>query len=196
MAKEDKGGKIRVIVFELEGSNETIQESLRTVASAIGRPVIAVRAPNSLPTPTLVDTKTSLPISDEAMLVDGEPVTTANESQLSKSKKSRPAPRTPQVIELDLKSGDMSLEIFCQQKNPSTDLDKYLIIATWLKRYRGIEPISQEHVYTCYRFLSWKIPKDVGQTFRNGKSKGYFRSQEKGLFSLTHIGDNKVQEME
>lgn len=200
MAKDEKGGKIRVVVFELEGSNETLQESLRTVASALGRSGNVVRGPviayppthiENAPIPSIAENMTSAE-EEEFDVIESEPKKVPAE----RTKRNRTV-RTPAVLELDLTSGDPSFAAFVASKNPSTVRDKYLIIAAWLKEYRQVEPIGQEHIYTCFRAMGWGVQKDLGATFRTGKRDGFFNSTGRGSgnYIINHIGLDRVRKM-
>lgn len=48
MAREDKG-KIRIMMVELEGSNQTVQEGLRTLSATVARSFGVMRAPAPAP---------------------------------------------------------------------------------------------------------------------------------------------------
>jgi hypothetical protein len=201
MAKDEKGGKIRVVVFELEGSNETLQESLRTVANALGRTIVPQRIPASAPQQTLPKNGksktagTELPTTEEAEFeVDEED---EKPSVPARKKRNNP-PRQLQVVDIEFNAGTIPFEDFCNQKNPDTDVSKYLVCTLWLKENAKIDSVNPDHIYTCYKRMKWKVPKDPGGAFRTGKraESGYYRSSaEKGHYSITHIGENVVNKM-
>ena len=117
---------------------------------------------------------------------------------VSPSKKRATPPRQMQVMEIDFDAGATPFEEFCRQKNPTNDTAKYLTSAVWLKENAKIDPIGLDHMYTCYRRMKWKMPKDFGATFREGRrsTKGYYRgAAERGFFSITHIGEDLVNKM-
>jgi hypothetical protein len=192
MPKDEKGGKIRVLVFELEGSNETLQESLRTVAGALGRTVQLIR-PALQAQPALNETGESVTavLAEEAEYVEAQQ---ASVTVAERPKRNR-INRTPEIVEIDLKGGTIAFEAFAGKKNPTSDRDRYLVIAAWLKEYHNLDPIGQDHAYTCYRAMKWTVPKDVGSTFRNGKRDGLYKPAGKGMYSINHIGLNEVEKM-
>jgi hypothetical protein len=99
---------------------------------------------------------------------------------------------------LDLTSGDVPLEKYCESKNPDSDSKKYLVIAAWLKQQRGIAAVTADHVHTCYRHMGWHTPKDVLQPLRDMKRRnGWFnKGPERGEYAINHIGENEVAKME
>jgi hypothetical protein len=189
MARDDKG-KIRVIMIDLEGSNETLQEGLRTAASMM-RPVPPPRAvlPAQPNLPSNGTPQLELPLDGE--YTEAEPVAA---EKPNKPKRARAAP-IPDVIEIDLTSGDMPFAAFCQAKSPSKEIDKALVLAGWLKQYRQVEAVSPEHIYTCYRIVGWSVPNDITGPFRNGKRQGKFKSVGNGMYAITLIGENELQKM-
>jgi hypothetical protein len=193
---DEKGGKIRVLVFELEGSDETLQESLRTVANALGRtinassylpPVYAERAKDSV----REDSQLAAETPQDELFADEDKVLDA-----PKKEKKRRVARIPQVVDINLDSGSIVFEKFVEQKAPDSDQTKYLVITYWLKEYAGIVEIGSDHAYTCYRRMKWKIPTDPGQPFRGLKKLSYVKSgTTPASFILTHIGETEVVKM-
>jgi hypothetical protein len=195
MAKEEKGKiKIRFFEVDLEGTDETLQEVIRTVTT------IAGRAPTVLRTKALPSSPKSQELL-EPLSEDGSNVVDLDEIQeeipmsSTKPKKKR-SYANPQVVEIDLKSGDMPFANYCKSKNPSNTVKKYIVCAAWLKEFRGEDEISINHIYTCFRVMSWGVQRDMGQPFRSGKKLGYFDNGSKnGLWKINHIGLDKADKM-
>lgn len=194
----DDGGRIRLVVFELEGSNETLQESMRTIASALQpRPPAHARLPVS---PANGGNRKShnfgaaQPALDyDAIDVESEPET-KHESRKS-SNKARVYP-TPKIIELDLESSDVPFKAFWKQKNPIEQSKRYLVIAAWLHLYRSIDDVTDDHIYTCYRTMGLNVPKDVSGPLRKMKQAGWFGSgKSKGSFAINHVGLGEVNKI-
>jgi hypothetical protein len=111
----NNNGKIRVIVVELEGSNDTLQEALRTVASAI-KPVPAIRSTPSLPSISASNGNGSnqlaldIPVDSESF---DEPAELTSSS--AKPKKHRPKVATPKYMDsIDFDGGKVPLKEFVQ----------------------------------------------------------------------------------
>lgn len=195
--KENKSkGKIRVFLFELEGSDETLLESVRTIAGAVNRtfngPTTRVLV-KSLP--THADDNEQDILEDEFTNIDEVTPDDVDDSTV-KTKRARKFP-TPKVLDIDLTSGDLGLKAFCELKKPNDQRGKYMVIATWLKEYRNIDEVSIDHIYTGYRKMSWTPPKDMGQIFRDAKNAGYFgNGTKKGTWKINHIGLGRILNQE
>jgi hypothetical protein len=137
--RDDKAKvKFRVIEFELEGGNATVQESMRNLAAAITRgtrpalPALAAKSANG----TNGHSTSALPdiiVDDQQDLFSEEEIEAKEDNAGAASKARGPRSyRTPQIIEIDLLSGPVALKTFCDDKAPDSDLKKYLVIAAWL----------------------------------------------------------------
>lgn len=202
MTKDDNG-KIRVLVFELEGSNETLQESLRTVmANALGQSLSPIRPVADQPTLPNTESRNSASEADnrQTIEIEAEEQGFKRQAETTSSSNSRPKRKqrfpTPKILDLDLTAGSVPFKAFYElKKNPSMDTKRYLLIAAWFKEYCNQGVISPDHVYTCYRFMGWSIPKDPSKPFRNMKSDGYFNHAEKNLWEINHVGLNIVNQL-
>ena len=183
------------------GSNASIQESLRNLGAALRtnrEPVISLPAPQALPAAL----ERSSPPSREF----GDPIGTLFVQQETESDRPKPNSsskvrsktyRTPEVLELDLSAGDVPFQTFCESKGPESDWDKYLLVAWWLKKNLDISEITSAHIYTCYKFMKWQVPRDIPQPLRDMKSKKSWFSKcaDRGAYALNHIGENEVSKM-
>jgi hypothetical protein len=190
--KDEKTSKIRVLVFELEGSNDTIQEGLRALSATLGRTVVAPRVVSSAK--SNANNVMSAPIIEAEEVIDDEE-SIEEVSQSSRSPRKKRVARTPDVLELDLKSGSVSFEDFAIEKAPKSDAEKYLLIAYWLKENLEITQIGIGHIYTCLRAMKWKVQADIGQPLRSAKKVGTFRSVGHGEYEITHIGIGAVEKI-
>lgn len=192
---ENEEFRIRFIEVTVKGSSATLQEALRSVADAVGQ------KPSPPPPRALSQGHQSNGSAPQQVLdfEEGQVVEdTESSSESSKSrssiKRSYPVPKF--LDDLDLRSGEPSLEEFCKQKAPSDTTKKYLVCAVWLKRYRQIDSVTADHIYTCYRTMRWGIHKDVGKPLRNAKSNDYFKKgPTTGSYTITHIGENAVDKL-
>lgn len=205
MAREDNGKvKMTVIHFETESNNLTLQENIRAIANTLSRALA--------PPLRVIPKRAQLSTGNGGAAVEYE----SNEDLLpdefedvieaeavpgsAKSKSKSPTLRTPQPLDLDLITGEVPLKTFLEQKNPTTDLKRYLAIAYWLKEYRGINEITMDHAYTCYRFMGtgWSVPKDASAPLRKMKGKEYGwmnKGSAPGTFAINHLGENEVNRM-
>jgi hypothetical protein len=197
----DKGRvKVRVIEFELDGSNQTLRDSIRDIVGAIGgRPQLQRQNPAALGGAAKGSGNPAAPIADDAdsdveadeTIVD----IVASDDEPSRQARRRSPPRTPQIIDLDLTSAKVPLAEFCQKLNPESDNEKYVVIAFWLKHFSVAAEVTMDHIHTCYRHMKWSTPAEAGQPLRNLKARkyGYVNKGSKpGAFVITHIGENHV----
>lgn len=163
VAKRNEGSaKVRIVVFEMEGSDDTIQGSLRTIAGALGRTAPPVRPAlprQQAPTPTLTE-------PEEAYTNYDAPEETVERVSKSPSRKGKRAYKKLDVLNIDLASGSMPLAEFCQSKKLTGNTKKYLAVAAWFHNYQNTKVIDADHVYTCYLAMHWKLPTDPNQKLR------------------------------
>ena len=194
--------KFRVIEFELEGANATVESSVKNLttvimqkngASAPPKPVL--RGNGAAPVLPAAPTATEIeePENLEEQLVSGA------EEDVAESSPTRPrVPRKPptfEVIDIDLTSGEMPFTKYCEGKNLDTDWNKYLVCAEWLKEYRGLAAVTADHFYTMLRFMKWTVPGDAAAPLRAMKKQGWFTTPERGKYAINHLGENEVNRM-
>lgn len=207
MTKAGRGeerGKVRLrfVEFELEGLSSTIEESIKSIVGSMNRAGAAAlpthqRANGSLASPKLAKTETH----DNAESSGAEQFEMDLETEESDGDQNPPAtakgPRRytqPRFLEdFDLDGGEKPFRAFAEEISPETDNHRYLVIAAWAKRYRDLESITADHVYTCYQKMSWKSQKDVGQPFRKMKTASLFQNPSRGQWKITHIGLDRVE---
>ena len=185
--RDDGNAKVRVLVFEMEGSNETIQESLQTLAGAFNR--------NNPPARPSLPRQQAAPALEQA--VDDAEYVEAEEAEApakrSPSNNRNRTYRKPEVLDLEL-DAEVSLRSFCNAKNTNSHAKKYLTVMAWFHEHRDTPIVNADHLYTAYKKMNWHgIPRDVNQTFRTLKSQGLVSSKEGG-FEINHIGLGKVAE--
>ncbi len=199
MAKKEEPrfgrSKMTVMVFQLDGSDQTLQEGLQTISSAIQglvRPARALPLQVGAPIPPGEEAE---PVVDDAIPPNGEDVETGQTDE-TEPRRTTP-PRPPQVLP-DLKVPVDALRLFCESKRVgNTDTKKYLAIAAFLKEQMSINAVTADHIHTCYRLLNWNTPKDASKPLRNLKSNGLFqKADQPGAYSLNHVGENAVRNMD
>lgn len=180
MAKNEKpiGGKsskMTVMLFQLEGSDETLQEGFRTINNAIDKlanPVVRVIGPaaqtpaRSIAQPKNGDDALSQVL--DAEVAEGE-IDTEEAPVATKTAKSGTARKfpVPVVLNLDLTAGNPPLKQYLDEKKPGSDIKKYLLIAAWMKENLKIDEVGIDHIYTGYRAMNWQVPDDVAAPLRS-----------------------------
>lgn len=200
MAKEEKARvKMTVIHFETESDNETLKENIRSIAHTITKALSSnhkvIMTSNQI---TEGNVETDLLENEEDDFIQSDSSEDQQEKNSQKKKSTFRQYKTPQTIDIDLNSGDLPLKDFIDQKKPDNENKKYLAIAYWLKKYKNTSDVSADHVYTCFRYLSWQVPADVTRPFRNMKGKQYGwinAGSTKGTYTINHIGENVIEKM-
>lgn len=201
--------KIRFLEVDLEGANQTLVESVRNFTQAIARGAAPPTKPLPLkPARPLTGSAESRPqqldlgvdgasdaVEDADEVIDVAPPEQEAEREAVPRPRRERKPTTYEPIEVDCKS-DVSLKSFCDAMKLEADTEKYLAIATWLKRHRNISEISGGHVLTCLRWMRWKVPSDVTTALRKMKGRNFFKAgSESGTYAITHIGENEFDMM-
>ncbi len=194
MAKKDDNGKIKVLLFELEGNNETLKEGIKTIADTLSDKKINILKVESK---EVIDNLLEEAEVIEELDLESNSENNIEEKNSNSTRKTKRTYSTPDVIELDLKKGSPNFEEFVKNTNPTSNSKKYLVIAYWLKEKLGIKEISKEHIYTCFKFMKWSVPADILQPLRSLKStNGAFNNGEAtGAYAINHVGENLVNDM-
>jgi hypothetical protein len=106
--------------------------------------------------------------------------------------------RSPKILsDLDLTGGGKkTFSDFASEKgNPTEHTTRYLIAAYWCADLIGVDTITSDHVYTCYRSAGWTFDvQDPTRAFRKLKSQGY-GDLDDGRFTINHIGRSRVEKI-
>lgn len=208
MAKQPKSTeqaakvKFRIIEFELEGGDATIQESLKNIATAFARGGTVTSkiarqdsAKQLAESGSLKDIQTD----EELDLEDDDVDDVVHQPAAQKRTTSPKKPVTVKVLtEIRFSDVTPTLKEFATGKQPKNELAKYLVIAYWYKNYLDTEDLTIDHFYTAYKFLNWSVPRDPGQAVRDlrHRRRGKFSAGSvTGTSKINHIGENDVDLM-
>ena len=200
-------GKIKVRFFEIEmdGDTDALQESLRTLTSAINKPVSqsqrhfmgGMAAPKQIaPGPEALEGEV-LEEDEEESSEAGTEVGTPPSGSKNGRQRAKRTPPTPQILENPgFEDGEPTWPAFAELKSPDNDVLRVAVVATWFKRVKGLDAITIDHAYTAYKFVDWPTPDDIGQTFRNAKrTKNWFGTDGAGSWTINIIGINAVDKL-
>lgn len=197
--------KVRLLEFELDGSDATLEESMRSLTAALTRSTRTMRVVSDAPAGRA--SNTGLPASTEVEVDETDETdeeveqATAEDTSRSTTSPRRTPPKKPprpaKVIDLDLGNGDASFASYCIAKNPKTQVDKYVLIGAWLREHRGINEITIDHVHTVYKHMSWKEPDDLVQVLRDLKRRNewFDKGKAPGSYAINGVGLSKAQNM-
>jgi hypothetical protein len=205
----DDKAEVEFVYLKVKGGSNALQEAVRTFANTLTRsqptrPVLPAPATPSRRVPAanepepVEDQQPSLFGNNAASNVDVN--ATAEEIEAAKPARTRaPRPRQiPEIIEdLDITSGDVPLKEYAEKKNPQTDFDKTLVVASWLREHKNISSINVSHVFTCFSGMGWRIPPDLSGPLRDlaKRKRQYLKGDGAGNYSLTIPGLNAVAQM-
>ena len=86
-----------------------------------------------------------------------------------------------------------SVKAFFAEKAPDSHIEKFAVLTLWLRNSKNIADASVDEMWTLYKMLGIRQPKNLIQTFRDGKSKkSYFESTTDGRYSITPFGETFV----
>jgi len=210
LPKNDRGSpdhgrvKIRVIELEIDGSNASLLEGVRTIAATLsrgngtGEPIRRVVASGvgrqaALDTGTAGDEATA-EIEDSAS--DDEPI-----AEAPAPRRSKPRPAKLEVVQLDFLGSDgTSLRQFVEGVDVTSQTKKYMIIAVWLNQHLKKKAVNLNEIYSCYRHLDWndfptKSPRGVFKDLINKNQYRWMEAGEaQGTYAVNFIGIQKVDE--
>jgi hypothetical protein len=191
--------KFRVIEFELEGTDASMQETIRGFTAALTRssaqPV--TRQLRNAPTKHVEEGDAVEPEIADEVVVDAEEVNPADPPAQARSSSPRPKKVVTYDIVQNIAFDDVTptLQEFAVSKAPPSDMAKYLVIAYWFKHHKKRPDLKPEHFYTAYRLLGWKVPRDPAQPvreLRSSRDNRFSKGGEDGSSTINQIGENTV----
>jgi hypothetical protein len=188
--------KLRVIDFEIDASDATLQDTLSNIVTAIGRGTGFHRVHDQKQLPQASEHSTA---ETESTFKQHEQ---ADETEPKRGKSIRDrkswSARSPKVLD-DLKINEAKdpLKDYIERKRPDGNNERYLAIAGWLKENFGLREITMDHVHTCYRHLGWQTPKDASAPLRamTNQNEWFTKAKTKGAYALNHVGENIIMKM-
>ena len=188
-----QNGKIKVFFAEIDGDNETIQQGLETVASTISKTfdssprTIKVIASSEMPTEQIKSIEAVEIVEEEAENIE-------KSEKLKRQPSSYKAPTQSFVKDLNLRpSNQSSFRDFFESKNNSSQAEAITIAVYYLEKILEVSEISADHVYTCFKNVSYRIPKKLPQSIRDTASKKGWIDTNAGKITVTHHGENLVE---
>jgi hypothetical protein len=194
MAKQAKSSgtsRIRFVMVDAEISEGDVGSITQAIQNALRGPagpvVQRIASPPAKPHEVNGSSVPEMDADFESEVEQGDAaVETAPRPRVAR----KPAPK-PSVIEIDISSEPPLSSI----GTPKSNHRRYLAIAAWLHDHRGIEAITSDHIYTCYRHLGWPTDiLDFAQPLRELKHKQFFTTPERGKYAINQLGLAKAAE--
>ncbi len=122
---------------------------------------------------------------------------TKSAEKVTKTKRSSKESRTEwkMVKDLDLRpAGKPSFEEFAEEKKPSSNEDKYVLVVYYLTETLGLSPVTIHQVGTVFRLMkTWKEPTDLAAGLRvTASRKVTLDTSDYEDIKLTPAGRNLV----
>lgn len=193
--------KVRIIDFEMSGSDQSLQESLQTIAAAFSRGGQTVQVSRRLTTQNNSGLGSSVVAEGVEDAVEEQDETIIEEAKTTTpQRKSSSGSRKPPVVKIvhDVSFTDASptLKEFYESKNPGkVVLLNYLVVAYWYKHYGGIEELTADHFHTAFRHVGFPTPKDARQPMRdlkNSRNGRMMSGSAPHTAIISHLGENTV----
>ncbi len=203
-------GKIRFIIAEVEGNDQTLQDLVRTMAPLLGRPVqvqIASKrivATQDAPQATGTQTEPTLFNNDSEDQEVGEQTlndATGESTGPGVRRKRGDGPKVDRnagivpVGDLDfVPEGKQSLRAFFGDRSPATDMEQILVLGYYIQNTLGLTGFGPGHILSAFKHVSKPVPVDLKQTMRNIKrDKAWISFTEIDATRLTTEGENEVE---
>jgi hypothetical protein len=82
-----------------------------------------------------------------------------------------------------------SFKDFASEKQPKNEGEFWAVSAYYLKKLRGISPVTLSHIYTCYAEIKRKPPTAFRQVLINTKNRhGWIEPDDQGNVNIPHRG--------
>lgn len=214
--KEGGGkGKMTVVMFQLEGSDETLRDAIRVMGHGLEK-----MAP-SAPIYKIIQAPTQARLNGAmaALSEEGEPLeletleseegeyeaaASASQSGSSEKRKRNPPKAIPAVKGIDWDTGT-SWKDYAALKKPAGNPSRFVAAAGWFKNVRDLTVITPGHIVAAFDVLDWPKPENIANTFaqlKNKRSGELFDKGEKinewvlsqrGVNLLDRLGKDKAK---
>lgn len=189
--------KVRVFEFEMDGSDESIQDTMKTLAAAFtrggGQTALPVRRLKA------ADAAAGLPTGEAEAEEEQEGETSDDVEDVvakapSAPRKARKVQTYDILDDIRFDKTKVPLSEFVAQYDVKSDLRKYLVIASWYKDQLKLPEINVRHWYTAFKYLKWTIPNDPAGPIRNLRA---MKKLSKGTTAahayINHIGEKDLE---
>jgi hypothetical protein len=210
--------RVRWIEVELNGSDTTIEEALRSV-ERMRRPIIQYQPPSKPPglgtapedaennhgdfgaytsTDDHIDSERDEPIGSTAVDPETPDAPDAPDAPRRKRGEGERSDRNAGIELIGtvnfMPPGKQSLKELFSTKVPSSDLDQALVICFFLQHTAKESKIGPGHILAGFKHVGKPVPKDLKQTIRNmKKNKAWVGFSDINDVRLTTEGENRVE---
>ena len=117
--------------------------------------------------------------------------TATDETKPTRRKASSPT----SVRDLDLApDGKPSLKDFVAEKRPKTNHDRNALSVYYLSEILGIDAVTVDHVFTCYKDMRWREPVDLANNLSlTANRKRFIDTANRDDIKITPAGRNHIE---
>jgi hypothetical protein len=192
--------KVRIIDFEMSGSDQSLQESLQTIAAAFSRGNQTVQVSRRLSNNNVQGQSDSSDINPD---VGGEESHEIKDVEVRgpvpserRSHTARKAPVVKILNDVVFTNTVPTLKEFYEEKRPGKVIKStYLVVGYWYKHHGGIEELTADHFHTAFRHIGFATPKDALQPMRdlkNPRDGRMMNGNAPNTSIINHLGENFV----
>jgi len=90
--------------------------------------------------------------------------------------------------------GKASLQEIVATKKPETDREKVVVCVYYLIKILDLTSVNQNHVYTCYKHINWRLPYNLPNVLRwVASQRGWLDTSNLQDIKITTHGENLVE---
>ena len=98
------------------------------------------------------------------------------------------------VKELNLRPKEKtSFSDFANQKAPRSIKEKMVVAVYYLKNEISIKDVGLNHIYTCFKVVKWRNPKNYVNMLLQAGSAGWLDARDQSNILVTPMGDNLIE---
>ncbi len=209
-------GKMTVVMFQLEGSDETLRDAIRVMGHGLEKMAPSAPIYKLIHAPGQTRTNGTLPIGEEGEAIEPEILEPEESgyddaappsSQSGSSEKTRTrriAKAIPAVKGIDWETGT-SWKDYATQKNPEGNPSRFVAAAGWFKNLRSLDVITPGHIVAAFDVMDWPKPENIpntfaqlkhkraGELFDKGEKPNEWVLSQRGVNALDRLGKEKAK---
>lgn len=132
-------------------------------------------------------------VPEESLI--GKPALALGKAQVKKGKLLKRTPNSYTMLSLNLyPSNSESLKAFYEKHNATNFFEKNLIYAYYLEKILGLELVTIDHIYTCYKQTNQKVPGNLYQSLIDTRNrKGWLDTRDMDNLKVNVTGENYIE---
>lgn len=175
-------GKMTVVMFQLEGNDETLRDAIRVMGHGIEKLSPSAPVYRLIQAPKQTRADGALPPDGEGGAFEPEvlgpeesgdedaPPPSSQGANADKARTRRILKAVPAVKGIDWETGT-SWKEYATQKKPEGNSQRFVAVAGWFRNVRSIEVITPGHIVAAFDVMDWPKPENIANTFAQLKQK-------------------------